>query len=176
MRSIRICKSLFFILGVLFSVSCQKENKSTKINGTWKIQHLTENYTASFAGESSSLSYNYDLSNSDLYISFETDNSENAVLTTGTAILVHGTKSYSSSFTYSSTSNQIALNKSLGLTSVEVIDEDDNTKQTSSFYLPKELTVQSLSSRKMVLSTTGNSSVSSIQVAQEAIITLSKVN
>ena len=171
--------SVFVLIVIPSIVSCQKESGSSKLGGTWKIVHQTENISGTVSGISDSESFNYDLSNSDLFLTFVIEDSDIAVLEKGTVTLSHGIKTVSTGFSYSSTSNKIGFDKSLSISSVEAVDEKNNQKFTLTYQTPKEFDVKELSSRKMILvytvqtSTTVSGTV--IKANAELIMTLSKV-
>ena len=166
---------VLLVLAILALVACQKDNAS-KLKGTWKITHQTEVLSSVILGEADSDTFNYDLTDSDLYLTFEVADSDNAVLEEGTVTMTHGLNTSSTGFTYSSTSKKIAFKRSFSVSSVSVKDEDEKQIVTTTFSTYKEYDVQQLTSKKMVLfNLYQNSLGSSIQAKAETTVTLSKV-
>lgn len=166
---------VLIVLAALHLMACQKDNAS-KLAGTWKITHQTEVLSSVILGEAESDTFNYDLTDSDLYLTFEIEDSNNAVLEKGTVTLTHGVYTRSSGFSYSSTSKIIAFDKSFSVSSVNVKSEDEKQTVTTTFGTYREYDVQQLTSKKMVLfNVYQNSLGSSIQAKSETTVTLSKV-
>ena len=170
----KIIPQIIIAIGLLIACSCQKENV-TRLNGTWKVKHRTDSFSSTVLGETASISYNYDLSNSDVYLTFELEDSDNAVLDEGTVTLSHGSETSSTGFIYSPTSKKLAFDRPLSVSS-EVKDEDSNETIETTFNTSEEFDVQELTSNTMILfSSTQVSFGSDIQAKSENTISLSRV-
>ena len=177
-RLIARCSLLFITILPLFA--CQKDNVS-KLNGVWKITRQTDDISITGSGGTISESNNYSLSDSDLYLSFEIEESDNTAVQTGTATLSYGSKTSKTSFTYSPSSKTIAFKKRISASSVEVKNEEKDKTLKRTIELTSEFEIRELTNKKMVLGqwyvrkeSSGGQVLTQIQ--EEIIFSLSKVN
>ena len=152
----------------------------SKLNGVWKITRQTDDISITGSGGTISELNNYSLSDSDLYLTFEIEESDNTAVQTGIATLSYGTRTSKTSFTYSPSTKAVAFEKRISASSVEVKNEEKDKTLKITIELTSEFEIRELTNKKMVLGQWYIRKESSggkvlTQIKEETIYSLSKV-